>query len=266
MPMELIQFARDYAADDALRATIDGFGRDLYRELQRKLGWRSGRREHGETRLLRESVLRFLALTVNDPEIRARAAALGRNYVGYGGDQKIHNEAVDPQLAALCLAVAAQDAGADFFDYLANILATSKDAVLRSRVLSALGRIRDPKLAGRARDLVLDERVRIGEIGRILYRQFAQRETRADAWKWLKDHIDEYVKRFGARRVGRTPWYASSFCTEKRANEVERFFGPRVAELSGGPRNLAGALEEIRLCAARTEAQEASIRRFFAAR
>jgi alanyl aminopeptidase len=45
---------------------------------------------------------------------------------------------------------------------------------------------------------------------------------------------------------------------------VQEFFEPRVAELTGGPRNLAGAVEAISLCAARAEAQRASVERAFA--
>jgi len=56
----------------------------------------------------------------------------------------------------------------------------------------------------------------------------------------------------------------SDFCSEERAAEVEAFFGPRIEALPGGPRNLRGALEAIRLCAARVEAQRDSTLRFFA--
>lgn len=266
MPMDLIEFARDYTADDALREKIDTFSRQLYTKLRQKLGWRSGSYDHGETRLLRESVLGFLALSVNDPEVRKRATEVGRAYVGFGTDGKIHSDAIDPQLAGMALSVAAQETGEAFFDHLVNLLGTSEDAVIRSRVLGALGRVRDPALASRALDLTLDKRVRVNEISRILYGQFGQRETREVAWTWLKEHIEQYIERFGARQVGRTPWYTSSFCSQERAKEVEEFFSPRVEELSGGPRNLAGALEEIRLCAARSAAQADSIRRFFDAK
>ncbi len=262
-PMGLLRFSRDYVADDALRARIEAYSQGLYRDLHRKLGWLSGRNEHGETRLLRVKVLRFLTMTVNDPDVRKRAAEYGRAYVGYGTDGKVHNEAVDPQLASTCLAVAAQEGGRPFFDHLVAMLETSQDAVLRYRLIGALGAVRDGKLAGRTLGLALDERVRISEISRILYAQFGQPETRDDAWKWLKSNFDGYSERFGTRRVGRTPWYTASFCSEARAKEVERFFSERVQDLSGGPRNLAGALEEIRHCAARVEAQRAGITAFF---
>jgi alanyl aminopeptidase len=53
------------------------------------------------------------------------------------------------------------------------------------------------------------------------------------------------------------------FCDKRRAAETERLFAPRVAALAGGARDLAGAVEEMRLCAARREAQEGSAKAFF---
>jgi len=44
---------------------------------------------------------------------------------------------------------------------------------------------------------------------------------------------------------------------------VESFFRDRIAGLSGGPRNLANALERIRLCAARTQALRPAVASFF---
>ena len=58
-------------------------------------------------------------------------------------------------------------------------------------------------------------------------------------------------------------WLATAFCGEKHARRVEVFFQPRVAALSGGPRNLQGALEELRLCGAKLKAHEADLKALF---
>ena len=59
------------------------------------------------------------------------------------------------------------------------------------------------------------------------------------------------------------PGYADDFCSEEAAVEVERFFKPHVASISGAPRNLEIVLETIRLCAARTERHKAAAVRYF---
>jgi hypothetical protein len=56
------------------------------------------------------------------------------------------------------------------------------------------------------------------------------------------------------------------FCDEAHAAEVEAFFAPLVDGLEGGPRNLAGALEEIRLCAALARVQGPALAAYFAER
>jgi alanyl aminopeptidase len=62
------------------------------------------------------------------------------------------------------------------------------------------------------------------------------------------------------------PWYAASFCSEEAAAEVQQFFEPSVAELTGGPRNLAGAVEAISLCAAKARVHEPGVKQAFSAR
>jgi alanyl aminopeptidase len=57
------------------------------------------------------------------------------------------------------------------------------------------------------------------------------------------------------------------FCDEAHAADVAAFFtDAKIATLDGAPRVLATALEDIRLCAARRKAQEASAREMFRTR
>ena len=51
-------------------------------------------------------------------------------------------------------------------------------------------------------------------------------------------------------------------CDAQRIEEVRAFFTPRVDRLTGGPRNLAQALESAEQCAARVAAQRDSVRAY----
>jgi hypothetical protein len=62
---------------------------------------------------------------------------------------------------------------------------------------------------------------------------------------------------------GYMPLYASHFCSEEKAREVQEFFAPRVDSLSGGPRHLAETLESIRLCAAQVARHRPGTTAFF---
>jgi alanyl aminopeptidase len=93
-------------------------------------------------------------------------------------------------------------------------------------------------------------------------------ETRQEVWSFIRANFDELnAKLPGARAIpfGATlPGRVTGFCDEKAAAEMEAFFAPRVAKLNGGPRNLATALESVRLCAAQKKALEPGLRQFLA--
>jgi len=250
-PMGPLRFMIHNAAPPSLRGAVTSYARRLYRKHYDQLGWRARRGDSSDTKLLREAVIRFMVMDVRDREARTRAARLGRSYAGYGANAK--QAVVDPQLAGLVLSTAVQESGVGLFEHLLTLLDSSTDATARNRVLAALGHAEDPILSERALDLALDPRLRVNEIGQPLRGQFRNPRTRERAWTWLMAHFDELTARFGASRGGGMPWYAASFCSEGAAAKVQEFFEPRVAELAGGPRNLAGAVEAIALCAEKAQ-------------
>jgi alanyl aminopeptidase len=267
-PMGYLSFIRDRVVEVEDREQVDTWARRLYQPLYRRLRWepRRGREEDGETALLRAEVISFLALTVKDPAVRRDAARRGRGYVGFGGDGEIHSDAVDPNLVDVALAVAVQEGDAAFFDSLLEKLVASEDATLRNRLLDGLAAVEDESLSARALALTLDERLRVNEIFTPIMSQIRAEPTREAAWTYLRDNFDGFIERAGPGRAGYTPFAATSFCDAARVAELDAFFGERVGDLPGGPRNLATALEALRLCAARVEAQSESVAGFFARR
>src|SRR5262245_3494324 len=265
-PMPLLQFVREYMTDGSERSQVEAFARALYAPVWRMLGWSPRPREDGERKLLRAAVVDFLARQGNDVALRREAAARGRRLLGAPGDGSLELGSVDPELVEVLLAMAVQEGGPSVFDALVADLHASEDDFTRGRILTALGAARDPALASRARALALDPAVHIGETMRILRVQAAQPETREDTWTWMQGSFDALVAHLPERASGETPWLASGFCDAAHADAVETFFAPRIDTLPGGPRNLAGALESIQLCAARVAAQRDSARAFLARR
>jgi cytosol alanyl aminopeptidase len=265
-PMSLLSWTREHLSDDARRPVIERFAAQLYQRRVRSLGWAPRRNEDGETSLLRRDLLSFLAFTARDAAVRREAAARGRRYVGFGADGQIHADAVPNDLVGVALAVAVQESDAAFFDHVLDLFMRSEDALFRMRALSALGSTRDQALGARALELAIDPRVRVNEVTETLSAQLSSMETRGSAWAWMREHFDPVFSRVATTRAGFAPWSAAGFCTPDRAAEVQAFFGPRIDALPGGPRNLRGALEAIRLCAARREAQRESAETFFSSR
>ncbi len=261
-PMEPLSFMMYEAAPPDLRDEVRRRAGRLYARPYAKLGWRAGRNDSSDTKLLREAVIRFMVMDVRDPKARARAASLGRTYAGYGA--KPRPEVVDPQLAGLALATAVQRGDEKLFDHLLDVFSKSADATTRNRILAALGHAESSALSARALDLALDPRLRVNEISTVLGPQFRNPRTRDAAWNWLTANFDELASRLGPGQSGFLPWFAASFCSEERALEARRFLEPRVQHLSGGPRNLDTALEAVQVCAAKVQAHRSGIERAFA--
>ena len=262
-PMGLLRDMHDhFVSTDEERAALRRAMIGLYADRRAELGDAPSEGEASERGLFRLEVLSFLEGTAEQPEVRRALAERGRAYVGLGGDGAIHPEAVSGDLVGLALHAAVREGDAALFDALLVHLYASQDALLRSRVLHALGATRDPALRERALALSLEERLRSNEVMTPLRAQLGDRESRAPAWAWLQQHFDGVFARVATTRQGYAPWYVSGFCTTERRQEVASFFESRIEALPGGPRNLRGALEAIDLCIARSEAQAPSARRY----
>ena len=240
------------------------YGSRLYRKrFQRARVAGEGRATRAIAKLLREAVLRFMVMDVRDRHARSRAVRFGRKLAG--ADGAAEPSVVEPQLAALSLAAAVQEGDEAFFDHLVQLLHESPDATTRKRILVALGHAETEALSEKALELAFDPKLRRNEIATTLAVQLRSPRTRDAAWRWLTQHFDPLVVRMGTAQAGKLPWYTAGLCSHAAAEEVQEFLEPRVSTLAGGPRNLAGAIESISLCAERVDAQRAGIDLAFAA-
>jgi alanyl aminopeptidase len=257
-PSELLTFIRERLlpeGNDAAAAErqFRKFATDLYQPAFQRLGFESKPDDSDETRQFRADVINFLAFQARDPQVRREATRRAMEYIGYGGDGKIHTDAIDPNLVETALSVAAQETGEKFFDALISLLRTSTDTVLRTRVLYALGRVQSPKLLDRVMQLVLDTVLRTNEIFTLLDSLVQEKSNREPVWQWVRNNYDALVNRMSPTDAGGLSLVAD-FCNDAKATEVKKFFEERVAALPGGERNLARALERIAVCAARVNA------------
>jgi alanyl aminopeptidase len=258
VPLSLLTFIHTFVVDGAQRATLRARVARLYAATVAALGWKPAATDKPWRRLARTSVLGFLALEIEDPPVLAEAARRGRRRLGLDRDRLRHIDAVAPDLAEIALAAAARTGGADVFDALVADFAGSDDAQLRQRALVALASTRDPVLVGRALDLALDPRLRQNERLVALKPLLGALATRDAAWSWLTAHFDALAAQLPDRYGGQIPSMIS-MCDARRIEAVRAFFAPRIDKLTGGPRNLALALEGAQQCAARAAAQRDSV-------
>ena len=287
VPLGLLGFLDEFVldtrapADRTLRAALRARIARLYAPAVTQLGWAPAAGERPWRRRFRTELLGFLALELEDPAVLAEAARLGRRMLGLerrpGGPaagRGLQLDAVAPDLAEVALGAAARTGGADVFNALVGELGGATDAQLRQRLLVALAQTRQPALVARALALALDPRLRKNE--RLVAlgggrgpggRDGLLRapDTRDAAWAWLTAHFDALMPLLSDRHGGQLP-YAIRMCSRREIDQVRAFLAPRVEQLTGGPRNLAQALERAEQCVARVAAQRDSVIAYLGAR
>jgi alanyl aminopeptidase len=136
-------------------------------------------------------------------------------------------------------------------------------------MLNALAHAAEPRLALRARSLVFDPRIRTNERLRVLSTQTRHAELvtrREEVLAWVRQHEEAIIEAITLPRATGLLGSLRGFCSAAAADEIEVWLGGRIERFPGGPRRLAGVLERVRLCAARSEHQRASALEFFARR
>jgi alanyl aminopeptidase len=260
-PMPVLSSFRDQWLGDDLRPALEAYVRKLYGPVQQRLGFREQKGESGETKLLRAEVIHFLAETGNDPAIRRKLAALGRQYLGIGGDGALHQAALPSDLDDAAVSVMVADGDDAIFDAVYERLKKTEDSTERTRYIRALASVRDQR-SDKALALSLDPVLRVNEVMLPLRGQLADRRTRSHAYDWFEQHFDALAKRAPEGQMGFSPWFAASFCS---ASAIPRlaFFTSRIDKLPGGPRSLEGATEALTLCDALVKAQREPVEAFF---
>ena len=263
--MEILGYLDDHVVPERLRENFRRYSERVFLRRFRRLGWGStpGATESAAVSLLRSRLVLFLGDVARSPRVRRVAGWHADRYLEHRTDRKPHPDAVDPNLLDVSLRFAVQDGDLEFFDLVFVRFMTSRDPTERRRLLGALSSVRDPSLAERVRALALDHRLRTDEVLTPLTIQFGMKETREATWAWLQDHFDDLSRRLDSGRLGELPRLAAVFCEAERAEAVEAFFSDRIEHLTGGPHNLAEAVETIRLCAARAAFHRESAVQFF---
>ena len=267
-PAGYIGTAREWLIADPVRPRIEAYARRAAGGAVARLGWTRKKGDTSATVELRRTMLEFMAMTGHDPAVRAEARRRGEAYVGYHRDGALHRDAVDENLAGVALWVAGQEADASFFDAVLALLVKTQDDVVRGRLIGTLSASLDPKLAARARELVLDERIKYTEMLTPLWVQLNAPETREAAWTWLKEHWDAVAARtsnvlFQGLQLVTMP---NAFCDDAHEHEVATFLKDRATKIDGAPRVLSKTVEQIHLCAVKRRAEEDNARTFFTKR
>jgi len=253
----LVSWLRDgELIPDAARPAYAKFIRDAFGPRARALGWVPKRGDDEDTRLLRNAIVPMVADQGEDPALAADAQKLARAWLD-------DHRAVDAEAVELVLDAAAQRGDRALHERLVAAARAERDRLTRRRLFAALGAFRDPALVQANFALALDPAFDLREAWPLVAGANRTPKTRAPLWTFVKQKVDAIVARMPRDFGARLPDLAVAQCSDAARADVEAFFGPRAPKWSGGPRLLAQALEQLRLCAAYREVQGPSVAVFF---
>jgi alanyl aminopeptidase len=250
--------------DEAQRQQARKWARRIYGDRLARLADPKGAESAMEATLLRTALIDYLTLSAADPELTEQMIQAGHAYLGWGGDGKIHADAVEPELLNVALEAAGEQADGPFFEHMLEHLKKSDAALTRNALVAGLARVRDPALQLRSLELVFSDHVRVNEIPSLLFggMVFHNRER---TWQWVQENFDRLTEALPDRFQNFLPYVASGFCDPQQAAELTALMEPRLEQMPGAKRALDQSLEYIGQCAALRDHQAASARAFFAA-
>lgn len=231
----------------------------------------------GEATLTFKELQRALALSAQDPEVRAKLAHQGTAWLDAFEHAEPANrdaalrvvqrqEGLDGDAIDLALTAAADNVGAPFVERLVAALGHAAGGEVRKRLVQALAQVQEPGGAQLVRELVLAPAVHRNEVLALLHPQLDAGPQQAEAWAWVGTHLDALLATLSEKDRGRLVTAGSGQCDQKAADALDAQFAPRIATLPGGARVLAQAKERIVQCAAERRVQGAGVQAYFVGR
>jgi alanyl aminopeptidase len=230
---------------------------NLYLPKLNQLGYASKAGESAEDSLWRSELAQFLALDIQVPEVRQQL--LKQSNVLFEQTQ-LNFAQLTPELLPTILAVRVQEKGQPTFDRLVGELQRITQPTQRLAILTALGSANQVETRQQARQLVLDPRVKVGEVRTVINSINSYSGEQGGLWSWFKANHDAVFDRLGKSSAGRFPaLFSGAACTQQEATQLNTFFAPRTKELVGVERGLNQTKERIQLCESLVAKQDGSL-------
>ena len=173
---------------------------NLYLPKLNQLGYVSKTGESAEDSLWRSELVRFLALDIQVPEVRTQL--LKQSDVLFAQKQ-LNFAQVTPELLPTILAVRVQEKGQPAFDRLSGELQRVTQPTQRLAILTALGSANQEATRQQARQLILNPRVKVGEVRTVVNSINNYGDEQGGLWSWFKVNHDAVFDRLGKSSAGR---------------------------------------------------------------
>lgn len=240
---------------EAERPRYARFVQQLYGKPARALGFAPRPGEDEDRRLLRVALLDLVARRAQDPALVREATRLAWRWLK-------DRRAVDPEVLEVVLSAAAAGGDQRLFRALYGAARATASQGERVPLLRALGRFRQPKTAAAALAVLLADEFEPREELEILASMSREPETRELGYRFVKENLGTLsgrLPRFLATRLLRS---GVNLCDRRYGADLADTFGRFAQRYPGGPRTLAQVREQVGLCAALKERQQASLTEF----
>jgi len=202
---------------------------------------------------LRHDVVELMADEARDTAIRKALEDASAQLLA--GQQN----ALDQAFYRVGLRVHVQDGDLATTKNMLEFALSSQDQLLRTAAIDATG------TNGRTADAQWlltqfdDPRLRSTERIELMRGLMSEAETRDTAFEWLKANYDDFAKGAGIFGVTLIPTLPGQYCSQEKAQEVDRVIRPQVRRAGRGELAFDRMLENIRTCAALKQAKSAEI-------
>ena len=253
----------DFLVDSTQGSAARELARGAFLPRLRALEAGGGALSDSDRALLTARLTNFMALWLDDQEIRRRLQEEAQAFLGYPADRAPDPGAVDPDLLTTALTVAVQEGDGAFLDFFLDYIRENRDARVRQSAVTALAYVKNPDLLDRARQFALGPDLRANEL-QTWVAYMLNSGSRAQNWPWVQDNINT-IMAAGSQRVQRElPVYlARGLCAEDDAVILEARFTELGDDFTVSPRRLSQAVESVRLCAAYRDAQSGAANDYF---
>jgi aminopeptidase N/puromycin-sensitive aminopeptidase len=167
------------------------------------------------TRELRSALFGVLGNLGKDPDIIAESKKIAGQYLSNPGS-------VDPDLAQVSAAIAAENGDAAFFDQLQHAFETANNPQIQDYALRLLALFRDPALQKRSLEFAGKVRNQDAIFQLLIPMQFPQ--TREIAWDFIRNNWDQVKAQLTTWMGGYLVGGSGSFCSEEKKQQVVDFF------------------------------------------
>ena len=260
-----VQFAgvRIAFLPEKLRTKYEQYVRENFGARARKLGWLHKDGEGEDDRLLRPVLTAFVAKDGEDPELIASAKELANKWLDTR--QSLPADTFYPIFNA-----AARNGDVALYQKILKVARSEKDEFFLQALIGALGSFRSKELVERNLKLFLDGSFDVRLSTSLIFGAQGSPEIARLPLEFVKANYDAVVAALptaaGSDYAAYLPQTAGFACSSGEAQEVQEFFGPKVAKLNGGPRNLSQLLESIKLCEVRKKVQQPDLIQYFESR